>query len=92
MNDLRPMTEGEARAALTMFRLALKYVRVELRGWDYQGKQARRTLIQGIDTIEQTLNEVLAKPEGDGSGLDSSIKYLTELVAKMETELAEIES
>ena len=88
MDDQRTMTEGEARAALVMYRLALKLVRVVLSGWDYQGKKAREQLILAIDTIERELEKMLAAPEGDGSNLAASVKYLAEQVAILESRVA----
>jgi hypothetical protein len=83
------MTEAEARAALTMFRLTVQVALKTLREWDFQGKQQRLALIFFLESAEITLEKVLAKPKGKSDDLNKAIKTMSEGMVVFEAKLAE---
>jgi hypothetical protein len=85
---MRQFDLNEARAAVELLRLSLKFTRTVLSAWDYQGKEARKQLIRFIEEVEQDIEEGSSLPPGEAErwfkhNFETYSKALAELEAKI---------
>jgi hypothetical protein len=82
---------NETRAALDMFRTALKLTRTVLSALDHQGKEVRKHLIRLLDEVESEFEEGLCLPqERTESWFKFNLELLKKRLAEIEVEIAGI--
>jgi hypothetical protein len=86
---VRQLDLNEARAAVELLRLSLKFTRTVLSAWDHQGKDAREKLIRFLDDVEKDIEEGLTLPPGEAERwFKFNYETYSKMLAELETKIA----